>query len=45
MRTKVNEKTFDGQKLYVGIDVHKKSWKVTVLSDQYEHKALRCTKY
>lgn len=40
MRTKVNEKTFDGQKLYVGIDVHKKSWKVTVLSDQYEHKTM-----
>jgi transposase len=40
MRTKVNEKTFDGQKFYVGIDVHKKSWKVTVLSDQYEHKTM-----
>lgn len=40
MRTKVNEKTFDGQSFYVGIDVHKKSWKVTVLSDQYEHKTM-----
>ena len=40
MRTKVNEKTFDGQSFYVGIDVHKKSWKVTVLSDHYEHKTM-----
>lgn len=37
MQTKVSKKTFDGQKLYVGIDLHKKNWKVTVLSQDYEH--------
>lgn len=31
MQEKVNEKTFSGQSIYVGIDVHKKDWKVTVI--------------
>jgi hypothetical protein len=26
-RVKVNEKSFEGQPIYVGIDYHKKSWK------------------
>ena len=38
MRTKVTEKTFTGQSFYVGIDCHKKSWKVTILGEEYEHK-------
>jgi transposase len=32
MQTKVNESTFAGQSIYVGIDVHLKSWKVTVMA-------------
>jgi transposase len=40
MRTKVSDKTFEGQSFYVGIDYHKKSWKVTVLGQEYEHKTM-----
>lgn len=32
MHTKVNESTFAGQPIYVGIDVHLRSWKVTVMA-------------
>ena len=39
MRTKVSEKTFTGQPFYAGIDCHKKSWKVTIMSKEYEHKS------
>lgn len=38
MQPKVNQKLFEGQNFYIGIDVHKTSWKVTILSDLYEHK-------
>jgi len=38
MQSKVIQKSFEGQSFYVGIDVHKKSWKVTVLGEQYEYK-------
>jgi transposase len=40
MQTKVNEKLFDGQAIYVGIDCHKKNWTVTILGEQYEHKTM-----
>ena len=40
MQTKVNEKLFDGQSIYVGIDCHKKNWTVTILGEQYEHKTI-----
>jgi len=39
-RVKVNEKTFEGQPIYVGIDDHKKSWKVSILGREYEHKTM-----
>lgn len=29
---------FTGMNIYIGLDVHKKSWSVTVLSDEIEHK-------
>lgn len=29
---------FSGQAIYVGLDVHKKSWKVTIMTTQHEHK-------
>jgi len=38
MRTKVNENLFNGQNFYIGIDYHKKSWKVTIQGEDYEHK-------
>ena len=38
MQTKVRKIDFSGQHLYIGIDVHLKSWKVTILSLHYECK-------
>ncbi len=35
-RIKVNQKTFEGQSIYVGIDKHLKSWKVSIFGEQYE---------
>ena len=40
MREQVNKKSFEGQSFYIGIDYHKKSWKVTILSDHHEHKVM-----
>lgn len=40
MRTKINENSFAGQSFFVGIDCHKKSWKVTIVSENYEHKTM-----
>jgi transposase len=40
MQTKVRNNLFDGQSFYVGIDYHKKNWKVTILGDKYEHKTM-----
>lgn len=37
---KDTQKGFDGQTIYVGIDCHKKSWKVTLLSDHFELKTM-----
>jgi transposase len=34
----VSKKTFEGQTIYSGIDYHKKSWKVTILGEECEHK-------
>jgi transposase len=38
MQTKVNENTFGGQSIYVGIDVHLKSWKITVMAGDIHYK-------
>lgn len=40
METKVNQKLFEGQSIYVGIDCHKKNWTVTILGEEYEHKTM-----
>ena len=40
MQTKVNEKLFDGQSIYVGIDCHKLNWTVTIMGEHYEHKTM-----
>ena len=39
MQKKVYQNYFDGQPVYVGIDYHKKSWKVSIMGEHYEHKA------
>jgi transposase len=33
-----NELNFEGQNIYVGLDVHKKNWTVTIMTAQLEHK-------
>lgn len=38
MRRKINNKTFEGQTIYAGIDVHKKSWKVTLRNEHHHLK-------
>jgi transposase len=38
MQQKINEKTFEGQPIYVGIDVHKKDWKVTIMTAEVLYK-------
>lgn len=40
MPRKIKENSFNGQSFYVGIDYHKKSWKVTILGENYEHKTM-----
>jgi transposase len=40
MEPKVNEKLFEEQSIYVGIDCHKKNWTVTILGEQYKHKMM-----
>ncbi len=40
MQTKVSKNLFKDQSFYVGIDYHKKSWKVTIQSETYEHKTM-----
>jgi transposase len=34
----LNKLDFSGQSIYVGMDVHKKSWSVSIFSEQCEHK-------
>ena len=34
----VSKLDFTGQQIYVGMDVHKKSWSISILTDQFEHK-------
>jgi transposase len=38
MRTNIYQPDFTGQKIYIGIDVHKKSWKVTIRTNFMELK-------
>ena len=34
----VSKLDFTGQQIYVGMDVHKKSWSISIYNDQFEHK-------
>lgn len=38
MQTKVTEKTFEGQSIYVGIDVHRKDFKVSIMAGDLLYK-------
>lgn len=38
MQTQSSELNFEGQNLFVGIDVHLKSWTVSILSEKLSHK-------
>lgn len=40
MQEKISKKTFEGQSIYVGIDVHKKDWKVTIMNSELSLKTL-----
>ena len=35
---KISKLSFKGQQIYVGMDVHKKSWSISILTDKFEHK-------
>lgn len=35
---KINKLDFEGQLIYVGMDVHKKSWSISIFTDEFEHK-------
>jgi transposase len=38
MQTQSNKIDFNGQNIYVGFDVHLKSWKVTIMTEKLTHK-------
>jgi len=38
MQTQIRELDFTGQNIYAGIDVHKKSWQVSIYSEELYHK-------
>jgi transposase len=35
---KISKLDFKGQQIYVGMDIHKKSWSISILTDEFEHK-------
>ena len=35
---KISRLDFTGQQVYVGMDIHKKSWSISILMDNFEHK-------
>ena len=35
---KISKLNFEGQQIYVGMDVHKKSWSISILTNEFEHK-------
>jgi hypothetical protein len=38
MQTQSSKLDFSGQNIYVGFDVHLKSWKVTIMTEKLTHK-------
>ena len=35
---KISKLSFEGQQIYVGMDVHKNSWSISIFTDAFEHK-------
>src|SRR5512143_4141151 len=35
---KISKLDFEGQEIYVGMDVHKKSWSISIFTEEFEHK-------
>jgi transposase len=35
---KVSKLDFKGQQIYVGMDIHKKSWSISIFTEEFEHK-------
>jgi transposase len=35
---KISKLDFEGQQVFVGMDVHKKSWSISIFTDDFEHK-------
>jgi hypothetical protein len=35
---KISRLNFKGQQIYVGVDVHKKSWSISIFTDAFEQK-------
>jgi len=42
MQQKINQNSFNGQSIFVGIDVHKKDWKVSVMAEDIFCKTFAC---
>ena len=39
MQSKIKQSNwFDNQNIYVGLDVHKKQWTVSIYTEEFEHK-------
>ena len=38
MQEKINQNSFKGQAIYVGIDAHLKEWRVSVMSEDIHYK-------
>ena len=38
MQTQSNKLNFEGQKIFIGMDVHKKDWKVSIRSEELTYK-------
>jgi transposase len=38
MQVQRNKLNFEGQNIYAGLDVHKKDWTVTIMTEHFEHK-------
>ncbi|MBI3815205.1 MAG: IS110 family transposase, partial [Nitrospinae bacterium] len=34
----LNRLDFSGQRIYIGMDIHKKGWSVSIFTEQFEHK-------
>jgi hypothetical protein len=38
---KISKLNFESQQIYVGMDVHKRSWSISILTNEFEHDRLQ----